>query len=667
MRVVNLSHGPSLIKLGVLSATLYRRLQGGNLNGRALPHMDWIPVVLSNTMFESPFISTAKCCGLMDRTHGSYDEYFYDGDEPTTEVYNGSEDFRRYGNVFSNAIRVINNYSPLRVLPPSFKREKGVGHFNPEGTLFAGSAGFNQRLTSILGHTDEINNQLVPRTDQWGAYENYATELIRQTTFESPFVVSKGPTVAVPRRQSSVIFNYLEDHISDFDGEYPTDGSGVSGWYTSLTYLSARASDWSFNYRVRDVTQPGHDPENVPGWYAYRSVYDITYTLEAAFSDLSEFEFGDYDLTETMSLVLNMTVDVVSNEYRFDLGPWTSDMPANMPYTHDFTGSEPLVVVTPSKDSDLDTNYQVPYSWSKFIDSEYPGSYLAQPTGFVTAVLNRMPHIRPSASISAGEALDSFLQVIKANHLETLSDLRDIGSLLPRVDLTLKFVRDLKSGNYFGAVEDVLNFLTSTKLLIEFGLDPAASSVMEMVEKADSVKRRLDGADVFGHKELHAKFSYTFPEGEFGYKSSRLITRTKLVASFDSSSIMANLMGGYARGIFPSLSALWDLYPFSFVVDWVTNMDDRIDELDHQFLFLCCRVHYCVHSFKVYTEIDEDRLEEYNLIPQDRNELPSFVYYKREISRFPPSLKESKYDFLRPTGPLDWGTVASLFYQIVRR
>jgi hypothetical protein len=127
------------------------------------------------------------------------------------------------------------------------------------------------------------------------------------------------------------------------------------------------------------------------------------------------------------------------------------------------------------------------------------------------------------------------------------------------------------------------------------------------------------------------------------------------------------MMGGYAMGIFPSLSALWDLVPFSFVIDWASNMDDRIEELDHQFLFLCCRVHYCVHSYKVYTEIDEDRLEEYNLIPRDRNDPPYFVYYKREISRYAPSLKESKYDFLQPSGPLDWGTVASLFYQLVRR
>jgi hypothetical protein len=606
----------------------------------------------------------------MERTTGTYQEYIYDGDEPITEVYNGTADFNRYGNVFSNAIRVANNYSPLRVLPPSFKREKGVGHFNPEGTLYAGVDGLDQRLTSVIGNSDEINNVAVPRTDQWGAYSNYPTELIRYATYLSPFLVNKVPTIQVPRRQSSVVFSFLADHISDFDGQYPSDGSGLSGWYSSLTYSNPTFDLWSFSYTVREVTSPGLDPDVIPLYMAQDWEFRISYTLTPVYTGLYPFELGDYDPEETISLTIVMERDVLScrvrgNYYGHD--DWRDITFGTNPISYVESSSVPVVVGTPSVDGILDTNYNVPYSWVKFIDSYYPGSHLSQPSGFIDAVLSRLPHIRPSASISAGEALDSFLQVIKANHLETLSDLRDIGSLLPRLGLVTTFCRDLKSGNYFGAVEDLLNFLTSTKLLIEFGLDPAASSISEVVEKADAVKRRLSGSDILAHKELHSKFEYKFPDGEFGYKSSRLTTRTKLVASFDSSSILASMMGGYAMGIFPSLSALWDLVPFSFVIDWASNMDDRIEELDHQFLFLCCRVHYCVHSYKVYTEIDEDRLEEYNLIPRDRNDPPYFVYYKREISRYAPSLKESKYDFLQPSGPLDWGTVASLFYQLVRR
>jgi hypothetical protein len=212
-----------------------------------------------------------------------------------------------------------------------------------------------------------------------------------------------------------------------------------------------------------------------------------------------------------------------------------------------------------------------------------------------------------------------------------------------------------------------LDLLTESKLALEFGVKPGSRSMVEAVDKIDRIKRRLTGKDnVFGSKTLYGKYVYKMPEGTYGFENVTLIARSKLRVTIDNTAFMAMVAGTKAVGLFPSLSAMWDLVPFSFVVDWVLNMGDRLQAVDDAALLLAINIHWCIHSYSIWVDIPDDLLEDHGLtaFSDTEDDKPQLKVYIREKSHITPMPRNSSYDFLEGTSKPPIELVGSLAYQV---
>ena len=145
----------------------------------------------------------------------------------------------------------------------------------------------------------------------------------------------------------------------------------------------------------------------------------------------------------------------------------------------------------------------------------------------------------------------------------------------------------------------------------------------------------------------------------------KLVTRSKIRFISDPSTLWGQMLMANSVGLLPTLSRIWNLLPFSFVVDWFTNMSKRLHLVDDQVLWLALRVVFCTHSYQVTYYPSDERLLEFNLKNAPGGEPFGVSTYIREFTRITPRLVDSPIDFLRPTKGPDPVTVGSLLWQLL--
>jgi hypothetical protein len=280
-------------------------------------------------------------------------------------------------------------------------------------------------------------------------------------------------------------------------------------------------------------------------------------------------------------------------------------------------------------------------------------------------VVKILPHLRPSSFYSASSALQAHIEVIKANHLENLSQLSGILKLLP--DLApLSRVAAKAVKRDLSAVVDMIDILTDAVLAFRFAQAPTAKDAAEILRTdiEEEISNLLASSTVTSYGE----FTWEFPD-EFNFTSDFdgslvLETRSKVRIRLDMSTLLVNYLTANSVGLLPTLSRIWETLPFTFVVDWFTNMDDRLNAVDNQLLWMAIRTDWCLHSYTVTYYPSPEELLAYGL--KSSLEDPFGVrMYIREFTRCTPLLRESKFDFLSPTNGPDPVTVGSLVWQAI--
>jgi hypothetical protein len=265
---------------------------------------------------------------------------------------------------------------------------------------------------------------------------------------------------------------------------------------------------------------------------------------------------------------------------------------------------------------------------------------------FERSFLNMLPDLRPSSFLSASLALHSQIDELKANNIENISQLTGILSILPSLGELPRIVSRLANRD-LSAIPELVTFLSEAWLKFSFDQKPTATDSLELLRS--DIQGRLDNILKSRFYTSYGEFHYVFQrkDNPFGDGDLKLSTRTKVRFYVDLTTLMASYLSLNAAGMVPTLSNLWDLVPFSFVVDWFTQMGDRIKAVDDQLLWLGVVTEWCLHSYTLtYYPTDEELLE-YGLanIPGT----PSFGLkaYRREFSRLVPTLRDSKYDFFK--------------------
>lgn len=273
---------------------------------------------------------------------------------------------------------------------------------------------------------------------------------------------------------------------------------------------------------------------------------------------------------------------------------------------------------------------------------------------------NDLGIFRPSAMYSYADAISHYRH-LATNYIEVIVEAKELFELVPGVI-------DLVKTLYLGPKDDIADvglklgdFFSSYELMSRFGWDPILSNGQELSSKLDSIGNAL--RTLQSPKTLHGKFTWSGEVAQYGPVS--LTTRSKVRLRGASDEFLIRTLQLDALGLLPRSSNLWDLVPWSWFVDYFTNLSSRYDVIDSVVLGLMWGLDFAVHSFTVTTPLGDTILEQNGVSPIGED--PTLHFYARELSLLVPMMFESSIDFGEQIHPPNKGIIASLLWQILRR
>lgn len=285
-------------------------------------------------------------------------------------------------------------------------------------------------------------------------------------------------------------------------------------------------------------------------------------------------------------------------------------------------------------------------------------------------VFNRnLKEFRPASFISSSEALRPYFEVIKANHLENLKEVKDIFDAIPDIRPLMQILVRVMRGDR-QAIVQLIDYVTDAILRYKFAQRPLVQDGKELILNNGEIARKTT---LLLHKRepktLYGSLTYVFSEDEMmaiGVRDGALSleVHSKIRISYDLSSAMIGFILSNSLGVAPTLERLWNTLPLSFVVDWLFNMSERLKQVDTAALWCVVDFLYGVHSYKLKWYPSPELLAPYGL--GTSSEQPFYLsVYRRDLTFFAPRLATSRFDFVGDNPPPDSLTVGSLLWQVL--
>jgi hypothetical protein len=265
-------------------------------------------------------------------------------------------------------------------------------------------------------------------------------------------------------------------------------------------------------------------------------------------------------------------------------------------------------------------------------------------------------HLAGSAVYALHNAINSFLQVLQNNYLEFFSEIDGIPELIPDIKPVIGFLTELSKRRFAEALRTLGDTVAGNHLLWNFGIAPDIRIVEELNRLGPKLYDSFVNERYPQPGSYHGVFNYKFAQDDIApYSGSKLITRTvtDIVAPKDSFSLA--LYRAYGAGILPSLANLWAVKSMSFVIDWFTNVGQRLRAVDLSIIAFMLQIDFTTVSHTVTTEGSGVQQSVFD------NQMFDLIYYTRIPTRHIPGLLYSKYDFLSARGP-DLGLLGALIY-----
>jgi hypothetical protein len=274
-----------------------------------------------------------------------------------------------------------------------------------------------------------------------------------------------------------------------------------------------------------------------------------------------------------------------------------------------------------------------------------------------------LPDIRASGFLAAKDALSSNVHALSFNALQDLQHVKDLADAVP----DLKGLGEIASKAVKGdlsVVPALVDYFTEAVLKHNFVQRPIIRDGKELL--ATDLLRSIEAITKYRNFTWYGKFRYPLLPSENWMGDGEMIleTRVKLRGNCDLSTLMATIFALEGCGALPTLSRVWSLVPFSFVVDWFTNESERLRSVDAQLQFLAINTYWCLYSYKISYIPSDVELARYNLF-SDASDLLTYSVYLREVSRLMPRLTDSRLDLQRRTSGPDPVTVGSLLWQVL--
>lgn len=206
----------------------------------------------------------------------------------------------------------------------------------------------------------------------------------------------------------------------------------------------------------------------------------------------------------------------------------------------------------------------------------------------------------------AVEALDDN----NVNMLAFIKDIRKPWELIPK----LKNLSSLKThaGNYLG---------------YEYGILPTVSDLQSIVE---AINRHA--APYYDSNDFRVLTSSASSEASSSVGTVRVIERCKIAISRGDDRLFGLSDSLHNLGGFPTLENLWDLVPYSFVVDWFINVGNMLEQVDFSGRVARLGVKYTTRSSKTIINYE---LPIY-MVEQGITGSISVIHYTRSVSEGTP-------------------------------
>lgn len=164
---------------------------------------------------------------------------------------------------------------------------------------------------------------------------------------------------------------------------------------------------------------------------------------------------------------------------------------------------------------------------------------------------------------------------INLNMIEFIKDLRKPKELIPKL---------ANLGKLKGMANEYLR--------AHYGILPTISDLKEIHR---AVLRRKPYIDFNGFTIVQKSYSATKSEGEITYT---LEQHAKLAIQNEDSGLQGAVSSLESIGVFPTLSNVWDLVPYSFVVDWFVDIGQVLERVDGIHRLLRFNIRYTTLSRK---------------------------------------------------------------------
>lgn len=290
-----------------------------------------------------------------------------------------------------------------------------------------------------------------------------------------------------------------------------------------------------------------------------------------------------------------------------------------------------------------------------------PTSLGASLHNFEEAILNEYDDIVPASLFSTADAFKDSERSLNVNILQNLAKLPDIASALPHIREGIDVASRLLRRDFsLSTLREVLDLVTSTELQRSFEWRPYLDVFTTYLPQLASLWGTL------GHFTQNSigrgSWFFRFPDKVFGRQDVTLTARSKIVMDTSGSALLSSLLGADAVGVLPKASNIWDLIPFTFVVNWFTGVGGMIRRAEYSAYLLTLPAYY-VHTYTLSSPFSSQELEAWNLRSFSEQSAGLRVYY-RDLSLFSPLPRDSRFGFGLPQGLPPVGTFTSLLYQL---
>lgn len=288
-------------------------------------------------------------------------------------------------------------------------------------------------------------------------------------------------------------------------------------------------------------------------------------------------------------------------------------------------------------------------SSSRFLDS------------FKKAVDDDWFHITPSSLFSAVDAFKNAEGSLGTNNLQTLVKIPGIVDSLPDIREAINILGKItKRDLSLSTLKEILDLATSTHLKSNFEWRPYLALISTYLPQMISTMGSLGNLS----KHLLCYGSYRFKLlNQLGRKEVTLLTRTKIVMDTSPSGLLSAVLGIDAIGVLPKASNLWDLLPFTFVVNWFTGVGEAIRRAEYSLLLATIPAYY-IHTYTITSPLSDDELDLLGATNSSVDASSLRLYY-RDISLYTPAPRDSKFGFGIPTSLPPLGVMGSLLWQLI--